>query len=54
MINEPVQATMLVIRASDQLEVPYAIGGSSASAVHGVMRVTFAAIRSIDELNRDE
>lgn len=40
MTNEPVQATMLVIRALDQLNVPYVIGGSLASAVHGVMRAT--------------
>lgn len=40
MTNEPVQATMLVIHALDQLEVPYVIGGSLASAVHGVMRAT--------------
>jgi hypothetical protein len=40
MANEPVQATMLVIHALDQLNVPYVIGGSLASAVHGVMRAT--------------
>jgi hypothetical protein len=40
MINEPVQATMLVINALDELGVPYVIGGSLASAVHGVMRAT--------------
>jgi hypothetical protein len=40
MANEPVQATMLVIHALNQLNVPYVIGGSLASAVHGVMRAT--------------
>jgi hypothetical protein len=40
MTNEPVQATMLVIHALDKLGVPYVIGGSLASAVHGVMRAT--------------
>ena len=40
MANEPVEATMLVIHALDQLKVPYVIGGSLASAVHGVVRAT--------------
>lgn len=40
MKNEPVEATMLVIHALDDLGVPYVIGGSLASAVHGVMRAT--------------
>jgi hypothetical protein len=40
MANEPVEATMLVIHALDQLDVPYVIGGSLASAVHGVVRAT--------------
>lgn len=40
MANEPVEATMLVIHALDQLSVPYVIGGSLASAVHGVVRAT--------------
>ena len=40
MTNEPVQATMLVIKALSDLGVPYVIGGSLASAVHGVIRAT--------------
>ena len=40
MINEPVQVTMLVIHALEKLHIPYLIGGSLASAVHGVMRAT--------------
>jgi hypothetical protein len=40
MTNEPVQVTMLVIHALEKLEIPYVIGGSLASAVHGVMRAT--------------
>lgn len=40
MINEPVQVTMMVIHALEKLHIPYVIGGSLASAVHGVMRAT--------------
>jgi hypothetical protein len=40
MTNEPVQATMLVVHALEELGVLYLIGGSLASAVHGVMRAT--------------
>lgn len=40
MNNEPVQVTMLVIHALEALHIPYVIGGSLASAVHGVMRAT--------------
>jgi hypothetical protein len=40
MIPEPIAVTMLAVNALDALGVPYAIGGSLASAVHGVMRST--------------
>jgi len=40
MLPEPVAVTLLVIRALDALSVPYLIGGSLASAVHGVARAT--------------
>ena len=40
MTNEPVQVTMEVIHALEKLHIPYVIGGSLASAVHGVMRAT--------------
>ena len=40
MLPEPVAVTLLVIRALDALDVPYLIGGSLASAVHGVARAT--------------
>ena len=40
MTNEPVQVTMLVIHVLEKLHIPYVIGGSLASAVHGVMRAT--------------
>jgi hypothetical protein len=40
MPNEPIAVTLLVIDAMDALGVPYLIGGSLASAVHGVLRAT--------------
>jgi hypothetical protein len=40
MPNEPIAVTLLVIDALDALGVPYLIGGSLASAVHGVLRAT--------------
>jgi hypothetical protein len=43
MLSEPVAVTLLVIEALDALGVPYLIGGSLASAVHGVARATVDA-----------
>ena len=40
MLPEPVAVTLLVIQALDALDAPYLIGGSLASAVHGVARAT--------------
>ena len=40
MPDEPIAVTLLVIDALDALSVPYLIGGSLASAVHGVLRAT--------------
>ena len=40
MQDEPIAVTLLVIDALDALGVPYLIGGSLASAVHGVLRAT--------------
>ena len=40
MLNEPVAVTMLVIDALNALQIPYFIGGSLASSVHGVIRTT--------------
>ncbi len=40
MLSEPVAVTLLVIEALEELDVPYLIGGSLASAVHGVARAT--------------
>ena len=43
MLAEPIAVTMVVTDALDALGVEYAIGGSLASAVHGVMRATMDA-----------
>jgi hypothetical protein len=43
MLPEPVAVTLLVIEALDTLGAPYLIGGSLASAVHGVARATVDA-----------
>jgi hypothetical protein len=43
MLAEPIAVTMMVTDALDALGVAYAIGGSFASAVHGVMRATMDA-----------
>jgi len=40
MLTEPIAVTLLVIDALESLGVPYFIGGSLASAVHGVVRAT--------------
>jgi hypothetical protein len=43
MLPEPIATTLLVIDALEALGVPYFIGGSLASAVHGVLRATLDA-----------
>jgi hypothetical protein len=43
MLSEPIAVAMLVIEALEALEAPYLIGGSLASAVHGVARATMDA-----------
>jgi len=40
MLSEPIQVTLQVIEAFDRLNIPYLVGGSLASAVHGVIRST--------------
>jgi hypothetical protein len=50
MTSEPITVTLLVVEALERLNVPYLIGGSLASALHGVARATLdtdivAAIR---------
>lgn len=43
MLPEQIAVTMLVVDALEALGVSYAIGGSFASALHGVMRATMDA-----------
>lgn len=38
--DEPVRVTLLVADALEKLEIKYVIGGSLASALHGVARAT--------------
>lgn len=40
MPGETTRITLLVARALEQIGIPYAVGGSLASSVHGVMRST--------------
>src|SRR3972149_11682802 len=41
MLAEPLATTLLVIDAFNKLSVPYLIGGSLASALHGTARSTW-------------
>lgn len=43
MLSDPIAVTLSVTTALDDLAVPYAIGGSLASALHGVVRATMDA-----------
>jgi len=43
MLTEQIAVTLAVVETLDGLGVPYAIGGSFASALHGVMRATMDA-----------
>lgn len=43
MLTEQIAVTLRVTEALERLDVPYAIGGSFASATHGVMRATMDA-----------
>jgi len=43
MLAEQIAVTMMIADGLDALGVPYAIGGSFASALHGVMRATMDA-----------
>jgi hypothetical protein len=40
MLSEPTAVTLKVIDALDSLGIPYLIGGSFASAIHGIARMT--------------
>lgn len=53
MITEPIAVTLVVIQALESLGVPYLIGGSLASALHGVPRATNGADLIVD-VKREE
>lgn len=40
MLTEPILVTLLVVDAFDALNIPYFIGGSLATAIHGIARAT--------------
>lgn len=48
MLTDPIQVTLLVTRALENLDVPYFIGGSMATAAHGVARSTMDVDLVID------
>ncbi len=52
MLPEPIAVTLQVVQALDQLGVPYVIGGSFASSLHGVVRTTLDADLVADLLPR--
>lgn len=52
MLTEEIAVTLAVVDALDTLGVVYAIGGSFASALHGVMRATMDADLVADLLER--
>ena len=40
MLTEPIRVTLLVVEALNDLNIPYFVGGSLATAIHGVARAT--------------
>ena len=40
MISEPLQVTLLVTSFLEKMNIPYLIGGSLASTLHGMVRMT--------------
>ncbi|MFQ5857875.1 MAG: hypothetical protein ACE5LU_19905 [Anaerolineae bacterium] len=56
MLSEPIAVTFTVIEALEALGVPYLIGGSLASAVHGAVRATMDAdlVADLQMQHRDE
>ncbi len=48
MTTEPIQVTLLITNILENLQIPYFIGGSMATAVHGVARSTLDVDLVID------
>lgn len=44
-LSEPLRITLLVARVLEQLEVPYLLGSSLASSLHGIHRGTQGSAR---------
>jgi len=40
MLADPIQVMLLVVESMEQLGIPYLIGGSLASSIHGIARAT--------------
>jgi hypothetical protein len=53
MLTEPIAVTLLVTDALEALGVRYFIGGSMASAIHGVVRATMD-VDLVADLNQDQ
>ena len=45
MILEPLRVTLAVAKALERMGIPYFLGGSLASSIHGVARATLGADR---------
>jgi hypothetical protein len=39
-LAEPIQVTQLIAKVFDRLQIPYFVGGSLASSLHGIPRAT--------------
>ena len=52
MLTEPIQVTLLVADALESLGIRYFIGGSMATAVHGVARSTMDVDLVVDLFGR--
>ena len=39
-LSEPIQVTQLIAKVFDRLQIPYLVGGSLASSLHGIPRAT--------------
>ena len=52
MLPEPIAVTLQVADVLESLGVPYFIGGSLASAIHGVSRATAEKLNILDLLDR--
>ena len=53
MLTEPIQVTLQITAVLESLEIPYFIGGSMATAVHGVARATMD-VDLVVELKQDQ